>query len=235
MLEVEELTLAYGEIEAVTKVSFAVPEAQFVSVLGRNGAGKTTTLKGLMGIIPCKSGAVRLNGMTISGRTPSDISRRGVAYVPEGRGIFTTLTVTENLAAAAYGSGLRRSDAKKRIDRYQAVFPILGTRSSVKAGMLSGGEQQMLALARALISGPSFLLLDEPGLGLAPIIVQNLYEHFRELNREQGMALLVVEQYVNLAIRNSTMIYVLEKGRLVYQSAPQDVGQEVARVAEFIS
>jgi branched-chain amino acid transport system ATP-binding protein len=235
MLEVEELTLAYGEIEAVTKVSFAVPEGQFVSVLGRNGAGKTTTLKGLMGIIPCKSGAVRLNGMTISGRTPSDISRRGVAYVPEGRGIFTTLTVTENLSAAAYGSGLRRSDAKKRIARYQAVFPILGTRSSVKAGMLSGGEQQMLALARALVSGPSFLLLDEPGLGLAPIIVQNLYEHFRELNREQGMALLVVEQYVNLAIRNSTMIYVLEKGRLVYQSAPQDVGQEVARVAEFIS
>jgi branched-chain amino acid transport system ATP-binding protein len=235
MLDVEGLTLAYGEIEAVSSFSFSVSDGEFVSVLGRNGAGKTTTLKGLTGLIPIRSGTVLFNGQKLSGRTPSEISRRGIAYVPEGRGIFTTLTVAENLAAAAYGSGLRRHDARKRIDKYKAVFPILGSRSSQRAGTLSGGEQQMLALARALVCGPSLLLLDEPGMGLAPIIVQSLYEHLRELNHEEGMALLVVEQYVSLAIRHSRTIHVLEKGRHVYESVPDDVDREVVRVAEFIS
>jgi branched-chain amino acid transport system ATP-binding protein len=235
MLTIEGLRIAYGEIEAVSDVSLHVPDHSIVALLGRNGAGKTTTLKGIMGLVPSRSGSISYNGKSLRKMSTSEIASLGISYVPEGRGIFGGLTVRDNLAAAAYGAGMRRREANTQIERRMEIFPILGARSSQRAGTLSGGEQQMLAISRALVGRPTLLLLDEPGLGLAPIIVQELYRHFITLNAEEGLSILLVEQYVDLALRTASSVFVLEKGRLAYQSDAGDLQSEHARVAEFIS
>jgi branched-chain amino acid transport system ATP-binding protein len=233
MLEVDELSMAYGPIEVVHKLCLTVGAGEIVTILGRNGAGKTTTLNGITGVVRPKSGQVVLDGKTLAKQKVSDIARLGVAYVPEGRGVFPSLTVAENLASAAYGHGLRRRAAVAEVRRAASYFPVLEERMKQRAGTMSGGEQQMLALARALVSRPRLLLIDEPGLGLAPLLVSRLYEHLVALNRE-GLSILLVEQYVDLAINTATRAYVLEKGRVAHQGACEAIKESKELVSAYI-
>jgi branched-chain amino acid transport system ATP-binding protein len=213
-LVVEGVSLAYGQIQAVRGASLEVGEAQIVALLGRNGAGKTTTLSGIAGLLRPQAGTIRFGGRVISTSSPSDIARYGIGYVPEGRGIFGGLTVRENLAVPAYARGLKHRTAHAEIIRAIGYFPALEDRLEQRAGTLSGGQQQMLAVARALVVRPRLLLLDEPGLGLAPIIVGELYQQFVRLRDEDGMSILLVEQYVDLALRTASYAYVMEKGEV---------------------
>ncbi len=218
MLTLENVTLNYGQIEAVRGLTMEVREAQVVALLGRNGAGKTTTLSGIAGLNRPRTGSIRFDGHVISEMSPSDISRLGVAFVPEGRGVFAHLTVWENIAVAAYGHGMSHRTARKEIERALEAFPAIADRKNQRAGSMSGGEQQMLVVARALVSHPRLLLIDEPGLGLAPIIVGLLYREFARLNAEEGISILLVEQYVDLALRTAEYAYVMEKGEVVAQT-----------------
>jgi branched-chain amino acid transport system ATP-binding protein len=215
LLELEDVEARYGAVKALHGVSLTVGDGEIVSVLGANGAGKTTTLRAVSGTVT-KSGAVVFDGRRI-GRLPAEaIARLGIAHVPEGRGTFTDLTVDENLRLGAY---VRRDrDAVKRdYARVLELFPILGQRRDQAAGTLSGGEQQMLALARALVGRPRLLMLDEPSLGLAPTIVQELFRIVTELNAEDGVTVLVVEQNANVALDAAARAYVLEVGRVAVE------------------
>ena len=233
MLDVSELSISYGPIDVVHELCLTVGDGEIVTVLGRNGAGKTTTLNGITGVVKPKGGSVTFDGQSLTKHKISDIARLGVAYVPEGRGVFPSLTVWENLASAAYGHGLKRRAAAAEIERSAAYFPALESRMKQRAGTMSGGEQQMLALARALVSRPRLLLIDEPGLGLAPLLVSRLYEHLVRLNQD-GLSILLVEQYVDLAINTATRAYVLEKGRVAHQGACQEIKQSKELVSAYI-
>jgi branched-chain amino acid transport system ATP-binding protein len=233
VLEVRGLSMAYGPIEVVHDLSLTVGDGEIVTILGRNGAGKTTTLNGIAGIVKPKGGDVSLDGKSLAKQKVSGIARLGVAYVPEGRGVFPTLTVWENLASAAYGHGLGRSAAATEIRRAAAYFPVLEERMKQRAGTMSGGEQQMLALARALVSRPRLLLIDEPGLGLAPLLVSRLYENLVQLNRD-GLSILLVEQYVDLAINTANRAYVLEKGRVAHEGACEAIKESKELVSAYI-
>lgn len=210
MLEVENLCVSYGMIKAVQGVSFDVKQGEIVSLVGSNGAGKSSTLLALCGLLP-SAGAVRFNGTSIAGRPPHRIVRDGMILVPEGRGTIGTLTVEENLEMGAYtrGSGWR-SELGGIYDR----FPVLRERRDVMAQSMSGGEQQMLALARALLARPRLMLLDEPSMGLAPLMVARVFDLIRELN-EDGTTILLVEQNAKAALRISSRAYVLESGRKI--------------------
>jgi branched-chain amino acid transport system ATP-binding protein len=218
MLQLDNVTLAYGPIEAVRGLSIEVDDGQLIALLGRNGAGKTTTLNGIVGLNHPKSGTIVYDGVKISSDSPGEVSRRGIAYVPEGRGVFGSLTVLENMQTAAYGHGMRRRTAMAEIKSAIGYFPAIEDRLGQRAGSLSGGEQQMLAIARALVSHPKLLLVDEPGLGLAPIIVGELYRQFNRLNADEGVSILLVEQYVDLALRTASYAYVMEKGELAFET-----------------
>jgi branched-chain amino acid transport system ATP-binding protein len=217
MLEVDGITLGYGPIEVVHDLSLTVPDGAIVAILGRNGAGKTTTLSGIAGLLRTRTGSIKFNGKSATRMRVSELARSGLAYVPEGRGVLPGLTVRENLAASAYGHGLNRRTTVAEIKRVTEYFPIIEARAKQRAGTLSGGEQQMLVIARALISRPSLLMVDEPGLGLAPVIVQSLYQNLTRLNEEEGLGILLVEQYVDLALATATYSYLLEKGRVVVE------------------
>jgi branched-chain amino acid transport system ATP-binding protein len=205
-LALENVDARYGEVHALHGVSLEVGEGEVVSVLGPNGAGKTTTLRAVSGMVRT-SGAITFDGARI-GRSPEAAARLGIAHVPEGRGTFPELTVWENLRLGAYTA--RRPD----FDRAVALFPWLADRREQQAGTLSGGEQQMLALARALMARPRLLLLDEPSLGLAPIVVREIFAIVRRLNEDEGLTVLVVEQNANVALDSSQRAYVLEAGRV---------------------
>jgi len=233
MLEVQELSMAYGPIEVVHDLCLTVGDGEIVTILGRNGAGKTTTLNGIAGVVKPKSGQVTIDGKSLGKQKVSDISRLGVAYVPEGRGVFPSLTVSENLLSAAYGHALKRRAALAEIKRAASYFPVLEDRMKQRAGTMSGGEQQMLAVARALVSRPRLLLIDEPGLGLSPILVSRLYEHLVLLNKE-GLSILLVEQYVDLAINTATRAYVLEKGRVAHQGVCEEIKASKELVSAYI-
>jgi branched-chain amino acid transport system ATP-binding protein len=233
VLEVEDLSMSYGPIDVVHNLCLTVNAGEIVTILGRNGAGKTTTLNGITGVVKPKGGTITLDGRVLSKQKVSDIARLGVAYVPEGRGVFPGLTVWENLASAAYGHGLKRRAATAEITRAASYFPALESRMKQRAGTMSGGEQQMLALARALVSSPRLLLIDEPGLGLSPILVSKLYEHLVRLNKE-GLSILLVEQYVDLAINTASRAYVLEKGRVAHQGACEDIKKSNELVSAYI-
>jgi branched-chain amino acid transport system ATP-binding protein len=207
LLELEDVHARYGEIRALHGVSLSVDEGQIVSVLGPNGAGKTTTLRAISGTVRT-TGEIVFDGKRI-GRAPDATARLGVAHVPEGRGTFAELTVWENLRLGAYTAG-RAPD----FDRALSYFPWLAERRNQAAGTLSGGEQQMLALARALMSEPRLLLLDEPSLGLAPIVVREIFAIVQKLNDDQGLTVLVVEQNANIALSHADHAYVLEAGRV---------------------
>lgn len=234
MLEVDQLTMAYGSIEVVHALSMTVDEGAIVTVLGRNGAGKTTTLNGIAGVLKPTSGDVRFGGQSLLKKSISAIARLGVAYVPEGRGVFPSLTVGENLAAAAFGHDIRGKNAQAEIKRAMSYFPALEPRFKQRAGTMSGGEQQMLVLARALLSRPRLLLVDEPGLGLSPLLVSQVYEHLVRFNREEGLSILLVEQYVDLAINTASHAYVLEKGRVAHSGACEDLKQSKELVAAYV-
>jgi branched-chain amino acid transport system ATP-binding protein len=210
LLEVDSLSVWYGPVEALRGISLRVDDGEVVALIGSNGAGKTTTLRTISGLLKPKSGSVRFDGRSIAGVAPHAISRMGVVQVPERRGIFDNLTVEENLALGSYS--LRNDSSLKRSREHAlGLFPVLAQRLKQSAGTLSGGEQQMLALARALIARPRLLLLDEPSLGLAPRIVQNIFRVLADINRE-GTTILLVEQNARLALRLAHRAYVLEIG-----------------------
>ena len=217
-LEVSGLKAAYGDIQVLHGIDFSVDEGQIAVILGANGAGKTTTLRALCAMVSTE-GSVRLAGEELSGRRTADIVRRGVAHVPQGRGTFPDLSVEENLMAGAFV----RTDAEVRADVEQwfQTFPVLGERRNQAAGSLSGGEQQMLAIARALMLRPSLLLLDEPSLGLAPMITRSLFEQLTAINATAGTTMLVVEQTASLALGVADVAYVLEAGEVAL-SGPAD-------------
>jgi len=214
LLELTDVHARYGQVRALHGVSLAVDEGQIVALLGANGAGKTTTLRAVSGTV-MRQGGVVFDGTPLP-RSPETAARRGITHVPEGRGILSELTVRENLLMGAY---LRRDRRGVTADlkRAYAELPWLGERRNQQAGTLSGGEQQMLALERALMARPRLLLLDEPSLGLAPLVVQEFFRLVRRLNEEQGVTVLVVEQNANLALDISNRAYLLEVGRVALE------------------
>ena len=214
LLKVEGLTAGYGPVKVLEGIDIEVGEGQIVVMLGANGAGKTTTLRALSGVIP-RGGAVQFDGTDITKAGPEVIVRAGVAQVPQGRGTFPELSVEDNLHAGAYVLHGGSSSVHADIAKWFEVFPRLAERRNQRAGSLSGGEQQMLAIARALMSRPKLLLCDEPSLGLAPLITQELFRVIERLNKEEGLAVLLVEQNANLAMHMATHVYLLETGRIV--------------------
>ena len=211
LLELEGVEARYGQVKVLHGVSLRVPEGRMVAVLGANGAGKTTTLRAISNTVR-KTGDVVFAGRRITRSSPETIARLGVAHVPEGRGIVGGLTVDENLRLGAY---TRRAAAKGERERVLAAFPRLSQRLGQRAGTLSGGEQQMLALARALMARPRLMMLDEPSLGLAPLVVREIFEILARLNEQEGLTVLVVEQNATLALRTCQEACVLEVGRVV--------------------
>jgi len=212
LLEVDGLHARYGPIRALHGVSLTVDQGEVVAILGANGAGKTTTLRSISGMVRT-SGQIVFDGRRIGPRSPEAVARMGIAHVPEGRGLFSELTVWENLRMGAVGRALRASlgEEAKRVLGY---FPWMERRRDQPAATLSGGEQQMLALARALVSRPRLLMLDEPSLGLAPTVVRELFAIVKQLNEEQGLTVLVVEQNATIALGIASRAYVLEVGRV---------------------
>ena len=221
LLELENVEARYGPVKALHGVSLGVAEGEIVAVLGANGAGKTTTLRAISGTVS-RGGRISFAGKRISSRSPETVTRLGIAHVPEGRGTLSGLSVGENLRLGAY---VRRDRKAVREDeaRVLAYFPWLAERRDQQAGTLSGGEQQMLALARALVSRPRLLMLDEPSLGLAPTIVAELFRIVRELNAEDGLSVLVVEQNAKIALESSARAYVLEVGRVAVEGASAEL------------
>jgi branched-chain amino acid transport system ATP-binding protein len=228
LLELEEVRAGYGPTSVLHGVSLAVPEGQIVSLLGANGAGKTTTLRSITGGVRW-TGDIRFAGRSLRRMHTEDIVRCGIAHVPEGRGILTELTVDENLKL---GSHLRRDGAsvRKDYDRVFEYFPVLRDRRRLSASTLSGGEQQMLALARAFLMKPKLMLLDEPSLGLAPMIVRAIFDIIRTINKADGVAVLLVEQNARLALEMSSDAYVLEVGRVAVKGSSSELqGNEAVR------
>ena len=211
LLELDGVAARYGPVQALYNVSLVVREGEIVAVLGANGAGKTTTLRAISGTVS-RSGVIELDGKQLKGG-PEAAARTGIAHVPEGRGTFVDLTVTENLRLGAYARRRDRS-VKEDVKRIAEYFPWMTERGGQRAGTLSGGEQQMLALGRALMGRPKLLLLDEPSLGLAPLVVREFFRIVRELNEQEGLTVLVVEQDARIALNASSRAYVLEVGRV---------------------
>ena len=226
LLELDAVAARYGPVQALRDVSLVVREGEVVAVLGANGAGKTTTLRAISGTVD-SSGAIELEGKQLKGG-PEAAARAGIAHVPEGRGTFVDLTVTENLKLGAYTR--RDRTVKDDIARVSTYFPWMADRGGQRAGTLSGGEQQMLALGRALMSRPRLLLLDEPSLGLAPMVVREFFRIVRDLNEREGLTVLVVEQDARIALDASARAYVLEVGRVALTGSSAELrGNESVR------
>ena len=213
MLEVKNLGVNYGAINALQEVSLTVRRGDIVTLIGSNGAGKTTTLKTISGLLKARSGEILYEGRNVANLPPHEIVKLGISQVPEGRMVFANLTVLENLKMGAYLQR-DREIIQRQMDYVFGVFPRLKERVKQIAGTLSGGEQQMLAISRALMSKPKFLMLDEPSLGIAPLLVKTIFEKIVEVNQRQGITILLVEQNANLALQVSRYGYVLETGRI---------------------
>ncbi len=216
MLEIKDLTVSYGSICALHGISLRVEKGSIVTLVGGNGAGKTTTLRTISGLVAAKSGSILYEGRDIANQPPHEIVAAGIAQSPEGRMVFANLTVLENLQMGAY---LRSDKAgiAKDLDYVFSIFPRMKERAKQTAGTLSGGEQQMLAIGRSLMSKPRLLLLDEPSLGIAPLLTRTIFEKIVEINRTLGLTILLVEQNANLALEISNFGYVLETGRIILQ------------------
>ncbi len=221
MLEVTQLRVSYGDLRALWDVSFHVDAGELVAIVGPNGAGKTTMMKAILGLIPSASGEVVFDGRRLTDSPSYQRVQQGIALVPEGRRVFPFMSVLENLELAAFATGGGR-EIPGRLEQVDALFPILRERRAQMAGSLSGGEQQMLAIGRALMARPKLLMLDEPSLGLAPIIVDRLYGAIREL-QTQGLTILLVEQYVYGALELANRAYVIETGRMTREGSGQDL------------
>ena len=226
LLEVESLEAGYGDVRVLHGISFAVQEGQVAAVLGPNGAGKTTTLRAISGVLR-PQGEIRFDGQSILGASPERVAQLGIAHVPEGRGTFAGLNVEENLRVGAY----RRRDGdgiKQDMERCFEYFPRLGERRRERGGNLSGGEQQMLAVARGLMLKPRLLLLDEPSLGLAPVLTKELFQRLATIAQEERVTVLLVEQNANLALRVADYAYVLEAGRIAVSGEAEEMREDKA-------
>jgi branched-chain amino acid transport system ATP-binding protein len=220
MLDISGLSVSYGGLRALADVSLQVAAGQFVTVVGPNGAGKSTLFKAISGIVPARAGGIRFDGQDLLARPADARAHLGIAHVPEGRQVFKTLTVRENLELGAYPEAGRRQWAQT-LDRIQTLFPILAERRDQLAGTLSGGEQQMLAIGRGLASAPRLLMLDEPSMGLAPAIADLIFDRIAQIHREDGLTILLVEQRVAEALELCDRGYVLETGRMVLEGPYQ--------------
>ena len=219
MLEIKGLSINYGGIEAVRNISFVVPSGQIVTLVGANGAGKSSTLRSIIGLVKAKSGSIKLAGKELMGSSTDEIVRNGITLVPEGRHVFPDQTVLENLKIGAY---LRKGNLDEDIEKVYSIFPRLKERSWQAAGTLSGGEQQMLAVGRALMANPKLIMMDEPSLGLAPIIVNEIFEIIKRVN-EAGTTVLLVEQNANMALHVADKAYVIENGRITIEGTGKEL------------
>ncbi len=223
MLKLEGISVNYGDVPALHNLSLEINQGEAVVIIGANGAGKTTTLKAISGLLKPRAGKVFFKGKEITGSAPHEIARAGIAHVPEGRQVFTNLTVADNLAMGGY---LWRNDKKHFDSTYERVlnlFPRLAERKHQLAGTLSGGEQQMVAIGRAMMTGPSLLILDEPSLGLAPLMVKEVFNYLEQLHREEGLTILLVEQVASVALKLTDRGYVLENGRLALSGSSEEL------------
>jgi branched-chain amino acid transport system ATP-binding protein len=225
LLELDEVVGGYGQVQVLHGIDLAVDEGKVAVVLGANGAGKTTTLRAISGQVHV-TGDIRFAGTSIVGKGPEAVSKLGIAHVPQGRGTFGELTVEENLRVGAINR--RDNDIQRDLDRWYGVFPRLGERRTQEAGSMSGGEQQMLALARAMMARPRLLLLDEPSLGLAPLVTRELFTRLGDLNRNEGLSILVVEQNANLALDIGQWGYVLETGHIAVEGPAEQLHDDEA-------
>lgn len=219
MLKVNDLKVNFGGIEAVKGISFEVKEGEIVTLIGSNGAGKSTTLRTISGIVKPAAGSIEFEGTNITRVNSSTIVKMGITLCPEGRRVFPDMTVLENIKIGAY---LRNDDLNDDIERCYKLFPILKERSKQLAGTLSGGEQQMLAVARSLMSRPKIMMLDEPSLGLAPLVVKDIFSILKEINQE-GVTILLIEQNANMALRIADQAYVLETGKIVMSGTGREL------------
>jgi len=224
MLALENISVNYGAIEALRGISLRVEKGEVVTLIGANGAGKTTTLRTITGLLEPREGRVTFEGEDISGKPTHKLVARGISMSPEGRGVFANLSVRENLQMGAYLQK-NRGETAASMERVFQMFPRLKERESQKAGTLSGGEQQMLAMSRALMSRPRLLLLDEPSLGLAPLVVHTIFEAIEEI-RSKGTTILLVEQNAHAALSHSDRAYVLETGEIVMQGSSKDLAKD---------
>ncbi|MBW2022044.1 MAG: ABC transporter ATP-binding protein [Deltaproteobacteria bacterium] len=222
LLDVQNITIAYGDIHAVNEVSFHVEKGELISIIGANGAGKTSILNSIMGVVPVKDGSIYFNGKEITRLAAYSRAEIGIRIVPERSRLFPRLTVMENLLIGAYG--LRKKiPLERRIDFLYSLFPILEKRKSQAAATLSGGEQQQVAIARALISDPQLLLVDEVSMGLMPKLVDQVFEQLRSLNRDNGLSILLVEQNALASLEISSRAYVLETGSCIYEGQASEI------------
>ncbi len=219
MLKIDELKVSYGGIEAVKGITFEVPDGKIVTLIGANGAGKSTTLRAIAGLVKPAHGRIHLQGEDITALSPDRIVSKGITLVPEGRHVFPDLTVLENLKIGAY---LRKDSLEADLNWVYELFPRLKERSWQAAGTLSGGEQQMLAVGRALMSRPKIIMMDEPSLGLAPIVVKGIFDIIQEINK-QGVTVLLIEQNANMALRIADVGYVLETGRITLTGSGREL------------
>ena len=230
LLKVMDLKVSYGGIEALKGISFEVEKGQIVTLIGANGAGKSTTLRTISGLVPVKSGTITYDGNVISGQKPQQIVAQGICMVPEGRRVFPNLTVKENLLIGAY---LRKDDVTADIDHVYQLFPRLKEREWQLAGTLSGGEQQMLAVGRAMMMRPKLLMMDEPSLGLAPLVIKSIFEIIQTLH-EEGITILLVEQNANAALRVADYAFVLETGTIGIQGPGRQLLDDPAIKAAYL-
>lgn len=231
MLEVENIDVHYGDAQALWNVSFKVGDEEIVSLVGSNGAGKTTVLKAISGVVRPTKGTIKIDGVNANNIPPHEIVEMGVVHVPEGRRLFQDMTVLENLEMGGF-TGRARRLKEENLKWVSEIFPVIGQRLNQIAKTLSGGEQQMLAIARGLMSDPKWLLIDELSLGLAPLIVKNIYDIIREINLSKKTAILIVEQNVRLALKISKRGYIIENGRIIGEgSGPELLNSEMVKKA----
>ena len=230
ILEIKDLQVRYGGIEAVKGISLEVPEGEIVTLIGANGAGKSSTLRTISGLVKPAAGKIYFKGEDITGMDANEIVKRGITLVPEGRRIFPDMTVLENLKIGAY---LRNDDLTEDLEWVFSLFPRLKERSWQAGGTLSGGEQQMLAVGRALMSRPKVIMMDEPSLGLAPIIVKGIFDIIKEINK-QGVTVLLIEQNANMALNTADIGYVMETGRITLQGTGAELRNNEAVKAAYL-
>ena len=230
ILEVKDLNVSYGGIKAVKDISFSVPKGEVVTLIGANGAGKSSTLRSIVGLVKPESGSILLKGEELAGVSTEQIVTKGITLVPEGRRVFPDMTVAENLKIGAY---MRKDSLDKDMNWVYDLFPRLKERSWQLAGTLSGGEQQMLAIGRALMSRPEIIMMDEPSLGLAPIIVKGVFDIIREINK-QGVTILLVEQNANMALKAANLGYVMETGRITLSGTGAELLENEAVKAAYL-
>ncbi|MEA3077757.1 MAG: branched-chain amino acid transport system ATP-binding protein [Actinomycetota bacterium] len=234
MLEVRDIHVSYGPVEAIRGVSLDITPGEIVALLGANGAGKSTTLRAIAGVTPPSSGTIMFEEHALHGLSPHRATSNGLVLLPEGRELFAQMSVLDNLRIGYWTKRKDKAQYHQQIDTMMSHFPILGERKDQAAGTLSGGEQQMLAVARALMPAPRLLLVDELSLGLAPMIVNELYEILRNVNADLGTSMLIVEQFVHMALENSNRAYVLSKGEVVMSGSSAELLSDDSIIATYL-